>query len=268
MSTLLSFVVKAALNACLVYGLTRASGYWRSGMAFASLLLFMLTLNLFPHGLIDIRSGNFIESGSLLFFFICYYLQAILQYQFDRKKLDLVIDLLIPLTLLSALVRYGSFDLAEIMSRQRNVNDWGIPLVGLVYDPINFLLFYWAVLVKFKQLRERIHMSGTTKNDLLYKLHLISLQILGLYIFLGGVPPTYEFNIHVVYNHAIQGVIAIIYILLYLKVIKFIMNKICDFYFIMNAQDIERSMWFRFIPVSLFTFILSATVFVLTGGRF
>lgn len=264
----LPFAFKAILNAVLTFFWLRGRGRVHTLALVASMALFFLILNLFPHGFIDIRSGNYIESGSLLLVLILYISQSLILFVIDGKKLTLQLDLIVPLTMTSALARYGTFDLAEIISRQKNIIDFGVPLVGLAFDPINAAIFFWICLVKFKILRDKRHICGVTSFDIISKLHLYTLLLIGLYVFLGGPPPAYEFNIQPIYNSVIQSSLSSAYLLIYIFIAHKVLYKLSNLYYPMSGQDVEQALWVRVIPASFVALILSLGLFIFTGGRF
>lgn len=264
----LPFAFKALLNAALTFFWLRGRGRVHSLTLLSSMALFFLILNLFPHGFIDIRSGNYIESGSLLLVLILYIAQSLILFVVDGKKLTLQLDLIVPLTMISALARYGTFDLAEIISRQKNIIDFGVPLVGLMFDPINAAIFFWICLIKFKILRDKRHICGVSSFDVIGKLHLYILLLIGMYVFIGGPPPAYEFNILPIYNSVIQSVLSCAYLLIYIFIAHKVLHKLSNLYYPMSGHDIERALWTRVIPTSFVALILSLGIFILTGGRF
>lgn len=249
--------------------------YWAGGlersrhvMIVISFGLFFLTLSSFPFGYIDVVSGDYIESGSVLLLLILYLLQTMVGQRLERSRVNIILDLVLPLTLLSASVRYGTFNLAVIASRQSNLSSLGIPQVGLVYDPINAVLFYWLCFIKFKNIQLKRHLNGQLPYQLCSEFQLNSALLLGLFFFLGGVPALGIFNIDSSLNHLIQTIGASLYLVFYLFIVKKIMNLLSRVFFPLSDEVIEKAVWTRFVPTSIVAFILSVGIFVMTGGRF
>lgn len=262
------FLLKALCSGFLTLFWLRGTGKIDRVYLALSLFLFLLFVNTLPHGFIDIRSGNFLEAGSLLFLLILYLLQSIIQYTQKGRKIDIQLDLLSFLSLLSPMARYGSFDLAEIASRQKNLINFGIPQIGFIYDPVNALIFFWICLIKFRELRDSRNLTGPSPFDILQRLQVLSLMLIGLFVFLGGTPTIHEFNIDPTYNAIIQTIFSSVYILAYITLGNTILKRLCNLYYPMSLRDLEREVWTKIIPISLAATILSHSIFIFTGGRF
>jgi len=173
-----------------------------------------------------------------------------------------------PVTLLSVLTRYGTFNLAEIVSRQNNLSSFGMPQIGFLFDPINGVLFFGICLIKYKEIKQKRLISGHVPYELASMFQLYTLLLLGLYLYLGGTPRVAEFNIDSIYNDVIQTVIAVAYLLLYTTIMSAVLSWLSRIYFPLSEIVLERSIWVKFLPTSIFAFIFSISIFVLTGGRF
>lgn len=268
MMAVIPFIFKAFCSGILTLSWLRGVGKIDRVYSIVALFIFLIFINTLPHGFIDIKSGDFIESGSLLFLLMLYLLQSLIQHMQKGRRFDIQLDLLLLLTLLSPIARYGSFDLAEIASRQKNLINFAIPQIGLIYDPVNALIFFWICLVKFRDLRDSRNITGPSSFDLLQKLQILSLMLIGLYIFLGGTPTTHEFNIPSTYNALIQTIASSLYIYFYIALGNYLFKGLCNLYYPMSPRDLERDVWLKIIPISLAATILSHAIFIFSGGRF
>ncbi len=263
-----AFVLKALTTGWISFFWSK--GVHRSGhlLLTLSFLLFYLSLNTLPFGYIDVVSGNYRETGTLLILLVIFYLQTMTSQKLERSRVNMVMDIVLPLTLMSALVRYGTFNLAEITSRQANLSSLGIPRVGLVYDPVNAILFYWLCFIKYKNIQLKKHMNGLLPYQLSSEFHLNTALLLGLFYFLGGIPAIGVFNMDSIYNDILQTIGAGAYLIIYLFVAKKVMSLFSKVFFPLSEEIIEKAIWTRFVPTSIVAFIVSMGIFVVTGGRF
>lgn len=268
MSLFLPFVFKAiaASGLCLYWAKNLERS--RNILIHLSFLLLFLFLGSLPFGYIDVVSGDYIESGSLLLLLTLFFIQSMIGQILERSRVNLILDIILPLTLFSAMVRYGTFNMAVIASRQSNLSTLGVPQVGFVYDPVNAILFYWLCFIKYKNIQLKRHMNGQLPYQLSSEFHLSSALLLGLFFFLGGIPSLGVFNIDSIYNDLIQTFGAVAYILIYLYFAKMLMAFLSQVFFPLSEEILEKSVWTRFVPTSIACFIFSAGVFVMTGGRF
>ncbi len=264
----LPFIFKSLAVSGMCFYWARELERSRSILIVLSFLLLFLFMSSLPFGYIDVVSGDYVESGSLLLILTFFFLQSMISQLLEKSRVNLVLDIVLPLTLLSAMVRYGTFNMAIIASKQSNLSSLGIPQVGFVYDPVNAILFYWLCFIKFKNIQLKKHMSGQLPYQLSSEFHLNSSLLLGFFFFFGGIPGIGVFNIVPIYNDLIQSIGAVAIILIYLYLMRRLMSFLTQVFFPLSEEVIEQSIWTRFVPISIIFSLLSMGVFVVTGGRF